>query len=277
MPIVANTNIAANNTLTQLNRSNRALSRNYERVSSGLRISRAADDAAGLGVADSLRSLHRSADVAARNINDGISIVGVAEGATNEVANILVRLRELSVQSSSETLADSERAYIQDETDQLVSEIDRIANVTEFNGVSLTNGSDADGLINVQAGVRNTSNDRIAISLGDLTANSLGVNALDLSTVTNAQTAINTIDTAIDAVSSIRSNYGAVENRLGNALNNIETFSEANKAAESRIRDLDFGIETAALTRNQILQQAGVSILSQARSLSTSVLSLVQG
>jgi len=275
MPIVANTNIAANNTLTQLNRSNRALSRNYERVSSGLRISRAADDAAGLGVADSLRSLHRSADVAARNINDGISIVGVAEGATNEVANILVRLRELSVQSSSETLADSERAYIQDETDQLVSEIDRIANVTEFNGVSLTNGTNT--TIDVQAGVRNTSNDRITITMGDLTANNLGVNGLDLSTSSNAQTAIDTIDAAIDSVSSIRSNYGAVENRLGNALNNIETFSEANKAAESRIRDLDFGIETAALTRNQILQQAGVSILSQARSLSTSVLSLVQG
>jgi len=276
MPIVANTNIAANNTLTQLNRSNRALSRNYERVSSGLRISRAADDAAGLGVAESLRSLHHSADVAARNINDGISIIGVAEGATNEVANILVRLRELSVQSSSETLADSERAYIQDETDQLVSEIDRIANVTEFNGVSLTNGSDADGLINVQAGVRNTSNDRIAIVLGDLTANNLGVNGLDLSTSSNAQTAIDTIDAAIDSVSSIRSNYGAVENRLGNALNNIETFSEANKAAESRIRDLDFGIETSALTRNQILQQAGVSILSQARALPQSVLSLLQ-
>jgi len=274
MAIVSNTNTAANNTLTQLNRSNRALSRNFERVSSGLRISRAADDAAGLGVAESLRSLHHSADVAARNINDGISIIGVAEGATNEVANILIRLRELSIQSSSETLADSERAYVQDETDQLVSEIDRIANVTEFNGVSLTNGTNT--TIDVQAGVRNTSNDRITITMGDLTANNLGVNGLDLSTSSNAQTAINTLDTAIDAVSSIRSNYGAVENRLGNALNNLETFSEANKAAESRIRDLDFGIETSALTRNQILQQAGVSILSQARALPQSVLSLLQ-
>ena len=275
MPIVSNTNTAANNTLTQLNRSNRALSRNFERVSSGLRISRAADDAAGLGVAESLRSLHRSSDVAARNINDGISIIGVAEGATNEVANILVRLRELAVQSSSETLADSERSYIQDETDQLVSEIDRIANVTEFNGVALSDGTDTQ--IDVQVGVRDTSNDRITITLGDLTATNLAVNGLDLSTASNAQGAITTLDAALATVGSIRSNFGAVENRLNNALNNIETFSEANKSAESRIRDLDFGVETANLTRNQILQQAGVSVLSQARALPQSVLALVNG
>ena len=275
MPIVSNTNTAANNTLTQLNRSNRALSRNFERVSSGLRITRAADDAASLGVAEGLRSLHRSADVAARNINDGISIIGVAEGATNEVANILVRLRELAIQSSSETLANTERAYIQDETDELISEVDRIANVTEFNGIALSDGVLT--TLDVQVGVRNTGDDRITIALGDLTSTALGVNALDLSVAANAQTALGTLDAAIDSVSAIRSNYGAVENRLGNALNNIETFSEANKAAESRIRDLDFGIETAALTRNQILQQAGVSILSQAKNLPQSVLSLVQG
>jgi len=274
MPIVSNTNLSANNTLNQLNRSSRALSRNFERVSSGLRITRAADDSAGLGVAEGLRALHRSADVAARNINDGISIIGVAEGATNEVANILVRLRELAVQSSSETLEDSERSYITDELDQLISEVDRIASVTEFNGLSLSDGSLAD--VDVQVGVQNSANDRIAITLGDLTATTLAINALDLSTAANAQTAIDTIDTAIDSVSAIRSDYGSVENRLGNALNNIETFSEANKAAESRIRDLDFGIETAALTRNQILQQAGVSILAQAKSLPQNVLALVQ-
>ena len=274
MSIVSNTNVSANNTLTHLNRSSRALSRNFERVSSGLRITRAADDAAGLGVAEGLRGLHRSSDVAARNINDGISIIGVAEGATNEVANILVRLRELAIQSSSETLEDSERSYITDERDQLISEVDRIASVTEFNGLSLSDGSLAD--IDVQVGVQNSANDRIAITLGDLSAATLLINALDLSSAANAQTAIDTIDTAIDSVSAIRSDYGSVENRLGNALNNIETFSEANKAAESRIRDLDFGIETAALTRNQILQQAGVSILAQAKSLPQNVLALVQ-
>ena len=274
MALIVRNNLAANNSITQLNRTSRALSRNFEHVSSGLRISRAADDAAGLGVAEGLRALHTSADVAARNINDGISVIGVAEGATNEVANILVRLRELAVQSSSETLANSERSYIQDETDQLVSEIDRIANVTEFNGISLGNGTVA--TMNVQVGVHNSTNDQITISLGNLTTSFLGVNSLSLNSVSNAQTALDTLDTALDSVSQIRADYGASENRLTNALNNIETFSEANKAAESRIRDADFGVETAALSQNQILQQAGVAILAQAKNLNQSALSLLQ-
>jgi len=214
--------------------------------------------------------------VAARNINDGISVIGVAEGATNEVANILVRLRELAVQSSSETLENTERSYISDEAGQLVSEIDRIANVTEFNGLSLSDGSLT--TLNVQVGVRNTTNDRISITLGNLQSTNLGVDAstMFLDVATNAQSAIDLIDTALDSVASIRSGYGAVENRLNSALNNIETFSEANKSAESRIRDADFGVETAALTQNQILQQAGVAILAQAKNIPQSALSLLQ-
>jgi flagellin len=276
MAIVVRNNLAANNSLTQLNRTSRALSRNFEHVSSGLRIARSADDAAGLGVAENLRALHRSADVSARNINDGISVIGVAEGATNEVANILVRLRELAVQSSSETLENTERSYIQDESQQLVSEIDRIASVTEFNGVSLADGTTT--TINVQVGVRNTTHDRISITLGNLQSSNLGVDTanLALDTAVNAQAAITTIDAALDSVGSVRSGYGAVENRLGSALNNIEAFSEGSKAAESRIRDADFGVETAALTQNQILQQAGVAILSQAKNLPQSALSLLQ-
>jgi len=274
MAITVRHNNEANNALTQLNRTTRALSRNYEHISSGHRVSRAADDAAGLGVAETLRSLHRSADVATRNINDGVSIIGVAEGATNEVANILVRLRELSIQSASETLADTERAYIQTERNELISEIDRIANVTEFNGVSLTNNTNA--TIDVQVGVRNTSNDRITITLGDLTTVGLGVNSIDLSTSSNAQSAIDVLDTALANVGSIRSGFGAVENRLNSALNNLETFSEATQAAESRIRDADFGYETAQLAQNQILQQAGVSVLSQARNINQAALTLLQ-
>jgi len=276
MAIVVRNNLAANNSLTQLNRTSRALSRNFEHVSSGLRISRAADDAAGLGVAEGLKALHTSADVAARNINDGISVIGVAEGSTNEVSNILVRLRELAVQSSSETLENTERSYISDEAGQLVSEIDRIANVTEFNGLSLSDGTLS--TLNVQVGVRNTSNDRISISLGNLQSTNLGVDAASmfLDIASNAQAAIDLIDTALDSVASIRSGYGAVENRLNSALNNIETFSEANKGAESRIRDADFGVETAALTQNQILQQAGVAILAQAKNIPQSALSLLQ-
>jgi flagellin len=274
MAITVRTNIAANNSITNLNKTSRALARNFEKISTGLRIARSADDAAGQGVADKLRALHVSADQSARNINDGISFIGVADGAANEVGSILSRLRELAVQSSSETLANSERSYIQDETNQLVSEVNRISSVTEFDGTKLTDGTVTQ--VDVQVGVRNTSNDRITLQLGSLTAGSLGVSGLDLSTATNAQTAIDTIDTAIDSVNSIRSLYGAVENRLGNALNNIETFSEANKTGESRIRDADFGVETAALTQNQILQQAGVSILAQAKGLNQSALSLLQ-
>jgi flagellin len=275
MSITVKTNIAANGAINQLNKTSRALSRNFEKISSGLRVARAADDAAGLGVAENLKASHRSADVAARNVNDGISLISVAEGATNEVASILVRLRELAIQSASETLATTERSYIQDETDQLVSEIGRIAAVTEFNGVSLSDGSLSS--IDVQVGIQNTANDVVSITLGDLTTATLGVGGLDLSTAAAASGAIDLIDTAIDSVSSIRSNYGAVENRLNNALNNLETYSEATKAAESRIRDADFGKETADLSQNQILQQAGVSILSQAKNLSSSAVTLLQG
>ena len=275
MSIVVKTNIAANNGITNLNKTSRALSRNFEKISTGLRIARAADDAAGLGVADKLRALHHSADQAARNINDGISFVGVADGAANEVGSILSRLRELAVQSSSETLAQTERSYIGDETKQLISEVERISRVTEFDGTKLTDGVDTQ--VDVQVGVRNTANDRITIKLGDLTTSGLAISLLDLSTsATTAQAGITTIDTAINSVNSIRSNYGAVENRLGNALNNIETFSEANKTGESRIRDADFGVETANLSNNQILQQAGVAILAQAKNLNQSALSLLQ-
>jgi flagellin len=275
MAIVVRTNIAANVAVTNLNKTSRALTRNYEKISTGLRIARAADDAAGLGVAEKLKALSHSADQAARNINDGISFIGVADGAASEVGSILTRLRELAVQSSSETLANSERSYITDEKSQLVSEVNRISAVTEFDGTKLTDGTVTQ--VDVQAGVRNSTNDRVTIHLGDLTATTgLGIGSLNLDTAANAQGAIDIIDTAIGSVNSVRSLYGAVENRLGNALNNIETFSEANKTAESRIRDADFGVETAALTGNQILQQAGVSILAQAKNLNQGALSLLQ-
>ena len=244
----------------------RALARNFEKISTGLRIARSADDAAGQGVANKLRALHVSADQASRNINDGISVIGVADGAADEVGSVLTRLRELAVQSASETLATSERAYIQDETNQLVSEIQRISAVTEFDGSKLIDGSITQ--LDVQVGVRNSANDRITIHFAGLSSTYLGVTGLDLSTAALART-------AIDTVNSVRSLFGASENRLGTALNNIETFSEANKTGESRIRDADFGVETAALTQNQILQQAGVSILAQAKGINQNALALL--
>ncbi len=277
MAITVKNNTAAGTALKDLNRTSRALSRSFERISSGLRISRAADDAAGLGVAENLRATHTSATVAARNVNDGISIISVAEGATNEVSNILVRMRELAVQSASETLGTDQRAYIQTEFTQLSAEIDRISNVTEFNGQQLTNGSLAS--IDVQVGINNTANDVITLTLTDLQSATLGVDAatITMSTAAGASAALSAIDLALTDVNTARANFGSVENRLGSALNNLETYIETTTAAESRIRDADFGYETAQLSQNQILQQAGTSILTQAKGLSQGALSLLQG
>ncbi|MCP4810556.1 MAG: flagellin FliC [Proteobacteria bacterium] len=277
MAIVVNTNTASSNAINQLNKNNRGLQDSFRRISSGLRITKAADDAAGMGVAENLDSQVRSARVAARNTNDGISVIATAEGATTEVVNIIKRMRELAVQSSSETLDDDERAYIQDEYEQLSGEVDRIASVTNFNGVSLSDGTNT--TIDVQVGVNNTANDRITITLGDLRGTVLGIDtaSLDLSSATGAQSAIDALDTAMDTVGSQRSELGAVENRLDSALNNLEIYTENMEAAESRIRDADFAYETAEMAKNQIMQQAGTSVLAQAKSLTSGALTLLQG
>jgi flagellin len=266
------------NALGNLNKTNRGLTNTFQNISSGLRINNAADDAAGLAVAENLESEQMSLRQAQRNTNDGISVIQTAEGATNEVADMLKRMRELAVQSSSETLANTERSYIQDEFSQLSDEVDRIAQVTEFNGLNLADGSDGD--MNVQVGIHNSSNDRITISLGDLTANKLGVNdtgagKMDLSSVASAQAAITKLDTAIDSVNSYRSDYGAVQNRLESALNNLETYTENVAGAESRIRDADFAFETAEMSKFQVMQQAGVAILGQANGLGQGALRLI--
>lgn len=275
MALVVNTNTASNNAINNLNRNTRSLSSSFRKISSGLRVSKAADDAAGLAVAENLEAASRSAKVAMRNTNDGISIISTAEGAANEVGSILKRMRELAVQSSSETLDDDERAYIQDEFTELTSEVDRISAVTEFNGLQLSDGSDTQ--LQVQVGVDNSADDRITITLGDLTASTLGVDtgSVDLSASGSAQTAIDTIDAAIDSVSSYRSKFGAVENRLNSALNNLENYTENLQSAESQIRDADFAYETAEMSKNQIMQQASTSVLAQAKTVSQGALNLI--
>jgi flagellin len=275
MALVVNTNTASLNAINNLNQTTRDLQGTYGRISSGMRIARAADDAAGLGVAESLESQSVSGRQAMRNTNDGISVIQTAEGATDEVSNILVRMRELAVQSSSETLNDDERAYIQTEFEQLSDEIDRIAASTTFNGTALADGTNTS--LDVQVGINNSADDRITITLGDLTASTLGVDtgSVDLSTAAGAQAAIDVFDTALDSVSEIRSDYGAVQNRLDSALANMETYVENLEGAESQIRDADFAYETAELARNQILQQAGVSVLAQAKNMNQGVLNLL--
>ncbi len=275
MALTVNTNTASLNAINSLNRTQRSLSATYSRISSGLRISKAADDAAGLGVAESLGAQSASGRVAMRNTNDGISVIQTAEGAMDEVGDILSRMRELAVQSSSETLADDERAYIQDEFEELSAEVDRIASVTEFNGQALTDGTTTS--LDVQVGTMNTGNDRISIELSDLGASTLGVDtaSVDLSAATTAQAAIDAIDTAIDSVSGYRSQLGAVQNRLDSALSNMESYVENLESAESSVRDADFAWETAELAKQQILQQAGVSVLAQAKNINQGVLSLL--
>ena len=277
MALTVNTNVSAMNATTRLNRSNRGLSSTLGRISSGLRINSAADDAAGLGVAENLSAASRSVRVAQRNTNDGISVVQTAEGATNEVSNILKRMRELSVQSASETLDNGERTYIQDEFVQLSEEIDRISNVTEFNGLALSDGTNA--TINVQVGINNTADDVIAVTLGDLTAATLGVDTgtIDLSTAATASAALPGLDAALDTVNSYRSEFGAVMNRMESSLRNLENTNQNIKAAESQIRDADFAEEASEMAKYNVMQQAGVAALTQAKNINQSAAQLLQG
>jgi len=275
-----NTNLDSIIGVNNLTRTNGRLSNNFSRLSSGLRINKAADDAAGLAVSESLRSQVAGLRQAVRNTNDGISIIQTAEGALNEIQNNLTRLRELAVQSASGTLANTERSYINTEATQLLQEIDRLANVTEFNGSTLLNGGSTAGTgvisFDVQVGIFNTSNDRISVTVSSARTEALGINAVSLDTSTNAQNALTSIDDAIQTVSSVRALMGATQNRLNSALNNLSISIENLSSAESQIRDTDFAAETAELSRNQILQQAGVSVLSQANSGPQTVLSLLQ-
>jgi flagellin len=273
MSLTVRTNLAAMMGSGQLASTSKNLSLSLSRVSSGLRITKAADDAAGLGVATNLQAQSGSTAQAMRNANDGISIIQTAEGAQNEVIDILQRMRELAVQSSSETLENSERSYIQDEFSSLRSEISRISAVTEFNGLSLSN---ADATVNVQVGIQSATSSRIAITLGNLGTTALKVDTnVSLSTSSDAQSAIDTIDTALDTVNGYRSDLGAVQNRLDSALNNAQTFLESVEGARSAIQDADYADETAEMTKFQIMQQAGIAALAQAKNMNQSVISLL--
>ncbi|MFM7201087.1 MAG: flagellin [Myxococcota bacterium] len=275
-----NTNLDSIIGVNNLTRTNTRLSGNFGRLSSGLRINRAADDAAGLAVSESLRAQVRGLNQAVRNTNDGVSIIQTAEGSLNQIQNNLSRLRELAVQSASGTLGDSDRAFLNTESSALLNEIDRLANVTNFNGRVLLNGTGSTGTgtvsVDVQVGIQNTTNDRVTITVSSARTQALAINTVNLATSTAAQNSLASIDVAISRVSTIRAQIGATQNSLGSALANLQTSIENLSSAESQVRDVDFAAETAALSRNQILQQAGVSVLSQANSGSQAVLSLLR-
>lgn len=251
------------------------------KLSSGLRINRAADDAAGLGISENLKADIRSMVQARRNANDAVSLTQVAEGAMNEMQGIVSRMRELAVQSSNGTLGPTERSYIQTEFTQLQNEINRISATTEFNGTALLDGSASAGLT-MQVGIHNTPNDRISMSVTRLTSSTIGSTSFhlasaSLSTALNAQTALQVFDAAIEQLSTARSNLGALQNRIQITITNLDVAHENLSAANSRIRDVDVAQESGNLTKNQILSQAGVAILGQANQLPSAALSLIGG
>lgn len=275
MGLTVNTNMTAISAANSLNSTQGGLSNTLARISTGLRVTKAADDAAGIAVATNLSTQARSGRQAIRNSNDGVSVIQTAEAASSEVLNILDRMRELAVQSSSETLDNGERSYIDDEFEQLSDEIERIAQATQFNDINLANGDKSS--LTVQVGVTSGTESEVSITLGNLTTSSLSVETsdIDLTLATASQTAIDTIDTAIDSVNSIRADYGAVQNRLDSAIANMTTYVESLTAAASQIMDADYAHETAEMTRLQVMQQAGVAALGQARGMNQSVISLL--
>ncbi|MGZ3651845.1 MAG: flagellin N-terminal helical domain-containing protein, partial [Bdellovibrionota bacterium] len=246
------------------------------KLSSGTRITKAGDDAAGLAISEKLKGSIRSMQQANRNANDGISMIQTAEGGINEVSNILLRLRELSVQSASDTVGDTERGFTNKEFQALKSEVDRIAQTTHFNGTALLNGSGK--TLDFQVGIENSpENDRLhyATADTDVTLGKLGLSSTGTMTKEDAQNNLSTIDTAIQKVNENRAGLGALQNRLSSTINNLSISTENLAAANSRIRDTDMAAETSELTKQSILAQAGTSVLAQANSSSNMALKLL--
>ena len=278
-------NIASLNAQRFLGANNDRLGQSVERISSGIRINRASDDAAGLAISEGLRSDIRALRQAGRNANDGVSLINITEGALNEQGSMLIRLRELASQAATGTTGSTERATIQLEFNSLRNEIDRITNTTEFNGQKLIDGSLASSIAStsqvfIQIGIDSNANSRInlneQIDLKAVTASALSIDTLSVKTSTDALTALEGINTAIDSVTAIRGQVGAVQNRLMRSISNLSISVENLSAAESQIRDADIAEEVALLTRNQIMVQASTAMVGQANLIPQSVLQLLQ-
>ena len=248
---------------------------NFRKLSTGLRIATAADDAGRLATSERLRSQIRSLDAAGRNANDAISVLSIAEGALNEGSSILTRMRELAITASNGTVSNTEKETLDEEFQALAAEINRIGLATQFNGTSLLNG--ANSALTFQIGYGTTSGvDTLSVTLSPALSTSLAINSLDIGSGGAQSSAIVAVDAAINTVASLRGRLAAVQNRLGSTLNNISVATEQLSAAESRIRDVDVAEETSSLTRNTVLQQAAVSILSQANLQPQSALTLLR-
>ncbi|MEC7239881.1 MAG: flagellin [Myxococcota bacterium] len=275
MAIYIHTNMVSISSTRHLAHVERGLESTMDKLSSGRRVNQAADDAAGLAVAENLHANVLGSRQAMRNIETGISMIHVAESGTETTQNLVKRMRELAVMGSSDTLQSTERSYLQDEFNQLVAEVDDLANNTLFGGVHLIDGRNP--TLDVQAGVNNTSNDRVTISMGDISVDTIGLNTgtVSLSTATQARLAIDQLDSTLNTLNRYRAQYGASERSLSQALGNMELYSESLQASQSQIIDADYAAESANLSRHQIVKQAGLSILAQGNSLGQGLLGLL--
>ncbi len=276
MGLRINTNVSSLNAQRNLGTTKLSQNKVLEQLSSGQRINRAGDDAAGLAISENLKAQIRGLGQAERNAQDGVSLVQIAEGALAEVGNIMIRLRELAVQAASDTIGPTERKFLNVEFEQLTSEVDRIANSTEFNRVPLLNGTGS--VFDIQIGTRNDPlSDRLTFdaSSADVNVAALGLNLASVSDKISAQNSLAAIDQAIQNVSGIRADFGALQNRLQSTINNIQISNENLSAANSRIRDTDIASATSELTRTNILMQAGTSVLAQANQSTTNALTLI--
>ncbi|MCM2321718.1 MAG: flagellin FliC [Oligoflexia bacterium] len=270
------TNTTALNAQRQMTNTRENLDRTLEKLASGSRINHAGDDAAGLAISENLRASVRGIRQAKRNASDGMSLIQVSEGGLNEISNILVRLRELAIQAASDTIGDTERQFTDREFQSLKQEIDRIANVTAFNGTPLLNGKA--GIFEIQVGIQNNPIlDRVVYNgeRSDATLDALKLGGESVATKQGSQLSLSVIDDALIRVNSIRADLGAMQNRLQSTVNNLSISDENLSAANSRIRDADFANEVSEMTKNNILMQAGISVLSQANSTNQATLKLL--
>ncbi len=285
MPAVINTNLASLNTQRNLTASQASLNTSLQRLSSGLRVNSAKDDAAGLAIAERMNSQVRGMNVAIRNANDAISLSQTAEGALGKVADNLQRMRELAVQAANGTNSTADRTTLDQEYTALAGEVTRVLESTKFNGLNLLNSTAPAAGFDFQVGANNNANEKINIATTDMTAGA-GIAAVtsggasdSISDATGALalTAMNALSTAIDEVSTARATFGAAQNRFEAVISNLQIASENQTASRSRIMDADFASETANLTRGQIMQQAGTAMLAQANSLPNGVMALLRG
>jgi len=275
MALVVQTNTASSFAQSQLGKTSSALAKNFAKLSSGYRINDASDDAAGLGIVKSMNAQVRSMAVAERNTNDGISMVQTADGGAEQIHEIMTRMRELAVQASNGSLSANDYTNLDTEYQANLSEIDRIATSTKYNGISLLSGAAA--AKNFQVGIGTAATDRIAVSFGGADAAGLAVNGGDLTTFANAQTAITALDAGIQTLSTAREGFGSSLNRFGFAVSALQSQQTNLSAGVSRIRDVDIASETAMMSKNNVLTQAGAAILKQANQSPQLAMQLLQG